>query len=109
MESGFALGTKAINEWGVTIEAECIRRCVLKKEKDDDDIDAVTYIHAANDKTYCRCVSGTTNIIHILEFKWRNYYKNLDHETKANVNRFFDVESYACDAKPSYGGNSTML
>ena len=90
MEPGYAIGSKETRIYGVQIQAECIRRCILRKEKDDSTIDAVTYVYA-NKRTYCQCISGTTNILSIYDLRFRSFKNSL-------IN-YFDPKSYACSPK----------
>ena len=94
METGYAIGSNETIIYDVQIQAECIRRCILQKEKDDSTIDAVTFVYA-NKRTYCQCISGTADIspIHGLRFG------SFNGVAKNSLKRYFDPKTYACSPK----------
>ena len=94
MKPGYAIGRKEIRIYDVQIQAECICRCILRKEKDALAIDAVTSVYA-NEQTYCQCIFDTTDILSIHGLRFRSF-KGV---AKNSLVEYFDPKSCACSAK----------
>ena len=107
MESGYAIGTKEKKIYGVEIQAECVRRCILQKESDDSTIDAAIFVYA-NDETYCRCISATTSIKSIYSFRYGDYSR-LNDDIKNSLKEYFNPKSSGCSPKQERGNVNILL
>ena len=94
MKPGYATGRKEIKIYDVQIQAECIRKCILRKEKDALAKDAVTYIYA-NEQKYCQCIFDTTGILSIDGLHFRSFKEVV----KNSLVEYFDPKSYVCSPK----------